>query len=397
MKIAVTGATGFIGRQLVPLLVRDGAVLLLIGRDPKRIECIFPEHAACGYADVAQRANGFDLLIHLATVNSQANLKLEEMRKINVGLLVEVVESAKCAGIPKIVNLSSIHALHEGNPNAYAQTKREAAEWLRDAADDRGITVFLPPVYGERWSGKLSFLNDLPRWLSQPLFQVAATLTPTLHVERLGRFILSMAEVDVDPEIVLTDGQDRNMVYSVVKRGVDLGFTVIVIGLFWWLLVVIWILVRVDSPGPAIFAQPRVGRDGATFICYKFRSMTMGTIQAPTNEVSSGAVTRIGSFLRKSRLDELPQVWNILRNELSLVGPRPSLLTQRNLIEARARRGVLALKPGITGLSQIRGIDMRAPERLADSDARYLALQSLLLDARIMLETVLGLRRLNRI
>lgn len=388
LKIAVTGATGFIGRQLTPLLASGGATLLLIGRDPERIGRIFPEHPACGYADIPRRADGFDLLVHLATVNSQAGLPLEETRKVNIGLLAEVVESAREAGIPKVINLSSIHALREGKSSVYAQTKREAAEWLHHAAGERGITIYLPPVYGEGWSGKLGFLNRLPRRLSRPLFQVAAAITPTLHVEHLARFILSPA--GAGSEIILTDGQERNAVYKAVKRGVDLGFAIFVIGFLWWLFAAVWVLVRLGSPGPAIFSQPRIGRDGRTFVCYKFRSMKTGTLQTPTHEVSSGAITPIGRFLRRSKVDELPQVWNILRNEISLVGPRPSLSTQTELIEARERLGVLALKPGMTGLSQVRGIDMRDPEGLAASDARYLALQSLLLDAGILLATVTG-------
>lgn len=386
----MTGATGFVGRQLIPLLARGGATLLLVGRDPERIKCIFPAYAACGYPDLAKDAEGFDLLVHLAAVNSQAGLPLEETRKVNVGLLADLVACAERAGISKLINISSTHALREGKRSAYAQTKREAADWLRDAAGDRATTVYLPPVYGNGWSGKMAFLNRLPRRLSQPLFRIAAALSPTLHVERLAEFILSSSASDPGPEIILTDGQAANVVYKTVKRGVDLSFALVVIGFFWWLLAAIWVLVRLQSPGPAIFAQPRVGRNGGAFTCYKFRSMKVGTIQAATNEVSPDAVTPVGRFLRKSKLDELPQVWNILRNELSVVGPRPCLLSQRSLIEARARRGVLALKPGITGFSQIRGIDMSDPERLAASDARYLALQSLLLDARILLATMMG-------
>ncbi|MBE0694890.1 MAG: sugar transferase [Aquamicrobium sp.] len=160
--------------------------------------------------------------------------------------------------------------------------------------------------------------------------------------------------------------------------------------MLWWLLGLIWLLVRVQSPGPGIFAQTRVGRNGAEFTCYKFRTMKTGTAQAATNEVPMEAVTRVGRFLRRTKLDELPQIWNILRNEISLVGPRPCLPVQMQLVEARRRRGVLSLKPGITGLAQVNGIDMSDPERLARWDARYLALQSLALDARILLATAKG-------
>ena len=388
LKIVVTGATGFVGRQLVPLLEQGGATVLLVGRDVEAIGRAFPGRDACGYADIAERAKGFDRLVHLATVNSDANLSLEETRKVNVGLLAEVVDSARRAGIPEVVNISSVHALREGALSAYARTKREAAEWLRTAAGVRGITLYLPPVHGDGWSGRLGVLNRLPRWLAQPLFHVAAALTPTVSVERLAGFILRPETADT--ELILSDGQQRNLVYQGVKRGLDLVFALAIIALLWWLLAIVWLLIRLQSPGPGIFAQTRVGQDGRTFTCYKFRSMKTGTVQAATNEVSASAVTGIGHFLRRTKLDELPQVWNILRNEVSLVGPRPCLPVQTSLVEERKKRGVLGLKPGITGLSQINGIDMSDPERLAVSDARYLALQSLLLDARIILATATG-------
>ncbi|MEQ8738039.1 MAG: sugar transferase, partial [Hoeflea sp.] len=111
-------------------------------------------------------------------------------------------------------------------------------------------------------------------------------------------------------------------------------------------------------------------------------------VQAGTHEVGPDAITRLGSWLRKIKIDELPQVINLLRNEMSLIGPRPCLPSQVELIAERSRRGVMGVKPGITGLSQVNGVDMRDPVRLARSDADYLALQSLTLDFRIVLATL---------
>ncbi|KRC82774.1 lipid carrier--UDP-N-acetylgalactosaminyltransferase [Sphingomonas sp. Root241] len=170
----------------------------------------------------------------------------------------------------------------------------------------------------------------------------------------------------------------------------DLAFAVVVALFFWWLGLLIWIAVRLSSTGPGLFAQERVGRDGRTFVCYKFRTMKIGTAQLGTHEISTSAVTPLGAFLRRTKLDELPQIWNILRNEISLIGPRPCLPVQTALVAARQRRGVLALTPGITGLAQVNGIDMSDPELLAEWDARYCASQSLLLDLRIALATAAG-------
>jgi lipopolysaccharide/colanic/teichoic acid biosynthesis glycosyltransferase len=178
--------------------------------------------------------------------------------------------------------------------------------------------------------------------------------------------------------------------YPVLKRGIDLCFAAVVLVPFAWLLAAIWLVVRLDSAGPAIFAQPRIGKDGKTFTCYKFRTMRQGTPIAGTHEVGAAMVTRSGRWLRRLKLDELPQAWNIVCNEMSLVGPRPCLPSQTALIAARRKRGVLAIKPGITGLAQVNGIDMSDPERLARWDGRYVRNRNFWLDLRLMLATAIG-------
>lgn len=146
--------------------------------------------------------------------------------------------------------------------------------------------------------------------------------------------------------------------------------------------------VRASSPGPAIFSQTRVGRDGALFRCHKLRTMYVGTPSLPSHETPVNAVTSVGEVLRKFKLDELPQFWNVLKGEMSLVGPRPCLPTQTEVIEYRRRMGVLGALPGITGLAQIRGIDMSSPALLAETDAAYLETASLWLDLRILFGTL---------
>ncbi|MBB6408249.1 sugar transferase [Mesorhizobium sangaii] len=153
-------------------------------------------------------------------------------------------------------------------------------------------------------------------------------------------------------------------------------------------LLLAFLAVRASSPGPAIFSQTRVGRDGLLFRCHKLRTMYVGTPSLPTHEAPTNSVTSVGKVLRKFKLDELPQFWNVLKGEMSLVGPRPCLPTQTELIECRRRLGVLAALPGITGLAQIRGIDMSNPELLAKTDASYLSTASFWLDLRILFGTL---------
>ena len=395
MRAVVTGASGFVGQELVPLLAAAGVELLLAGRDPDQLARLFPGIAACGYDALAERGAGFDLLVHLAVLNNDADAPPETFFAVNVEHLLEVARTAQRAGIGRFVDISSAHALDEGNDSPYAQSKREAARRLAEMKGIEAQTVYLPAVYGERWSGSLSFLNRLPRPLALLAFRPLAALKPTVHVRRLAAFLPEPASIGED-EIILFDGQEGNLVYRMARRAVDLAFAIAVAVLLGWAMLLIWALVRIQSPGPGIFAQERVGRHGAIFTCYKFRTMKQGTVQAGTHEVSGDAITPLGRFLRRTKLDELPQIWNLLRNEMSLVGPRPCLPVQRELVEARRRLGVLRLKPGITGLAQINDIDMSDPERLARWDARYGALQSLLVDLRIMAATALGRGRGDR-
>tara|TARA_R110000850_G_scaffold55877_13_gene132049 strand:- start:1216 stop:1785 length:570 start_codon:yes stop_codon:yes gene_type:complete len=144
---------------------------------------------------------------------------------------------------------------------------------------------------------------------------------------------------------------------------------VVAVPLFLILIPLIWL----TSPGPAIFSQERVGRNRKVFNCLKLRTMHTGTKQAGTHEVSAASVTSVGKLLRAVKLDELPQLVNVLRGEMSLVGPRPCLPVQVELIEERDKRGVWAVLPGITGVGQVNGIDMSDPARLAEYDELYLS------------------------
>ncbi|MET0169614.1 MAG: sugar transferase, partial [Aliihoeflea sp.] len=124
--------------------------------------------------------------------------------------------------------------------------------------------------------------------------------------------------------------------------------------------------IRFDSRGAGLFRQVRIGRGENEFTCLKLRTMRQDTGDRATHLTSADQVTRIGGLLRRTKLDELPQLWNVLKGEMSLVGPRPCLPSQKELILARRRRGVFSARPGITGLAQVKGVDMADPERLAE-------------------------------
>jgi lipopolysaccharide/colanic/teichoic acid biosynthesis glycosyltransferase len=138
-------------------------------------------------------------------------------------------------------------------------------------------------------------------------------------------------------------------------------------------LLVILMIVGLFDTGSPMFRQTRVGRNKKPFTLLKFRTMRPETMHVATHLADATAVTPLGRFLRRSKFDELPQLWNVLKGEMSLVGPRPCLFSQEELIEAREQLGVFAARPGITGLAQVNEIDMSTPELLAETDARMLA------------------------
>jgi len=149
-------------------------------------------------------------------------------------------------------------------------------------------------------------------------------------------------------------------------------------------------LVWLETHANPIFAQRRVGRNGKPFTMYKLRTMRADTPDRASHEIGVMAVTRSGHLLRRTKIDELPQLLNVLLGQMSFVGPRPCLPTQTQLVAARSRLGVSALRPGITGVAQLAGIDMSQPERLAEVDAQYLGHWSLRGDLAILIATALG-------
>ena len=155
------------------------------------------------------------------------------------------------------------------------------------------------------------------------------------------------------------------------------------------LLIVITIIGLFDTGSP-VFFQKRVGRNQKSFTLIKFRTMSVETKSVASHLASSASITSLGHILRKTKIDELPQLWNVLLGDMSLVGPRPCLFNQEELIEERESRGVFQVRPGITGLGQINEIDMSTPKLLAEIDEKML--QSLNIDSYFsyILQTVAG-------
>jgi lipopolysaccharide/colanic/teichoic acid biosynthesis glycosyltransferase len=169
-----------------------------------------------------------------------------------------------------------------------------------------------------------------------------------------------------------------DIVFSLV--GLTLGFP----------LLVLLIIIGLFDTGSPIFRQTRVGRYQKPFTLYKLRTMKKDTASVATHLASVSSITKYGAFLRKTKLDELPQLWNVLIGDMSLVGPRPCLSNQTELVEARQGRGLFDFRPGITGLAQINEIDMSEPLTLSEVDQDMMRNLSLTSYFRYIVLTVLG-------
>lgn len=187
-----------------------------------------------------------------------------------------------------------------------------------------------------------------------------------------------------------------------LKKLFDMFLTLLGIIFLSPLLLTTYVLVKSSSKGPALYWSQRVGRHNKIFLMPKFRSMNIGTPQIATHLMNQQAhpdsfLTPVGSFIRKTSLDELPQLWSVLKGDMSIVGPRPALFNQEDLIALRTEKEIHLLKPGITGWAQINGRDeIPIPQKVA-LDTYYLEHQSVFLDFKIIGLTILKVLRRDNI
>jgi O-antigen biosynthesis protein WbqP len=175
-----------------------------------------------------------------------------------------------------------------------------------------------------------------------------------------------------------------------MKRAFDFLFSIILIIILFIPSILIAILIRITSKGQALHWSKRVGKNNIIFKMPKFRTMKINTPQLATHlfKNSSNALTPIGNFLRKYSLDEIPQLWSILKGDMSFVGPRPALFNQTDLIQLRSNHGVEKILPGLTGWAQVNGRDNLAIEDKVAKDIEYLLQSSFLFDLKILWLTI---------
>lgn len=178
-----------------------------------------------------------------------------------------------------------------------------------------------------------------------------------------------------------------------LKRCCDVFVCVLALALLSPLLALVALAILIEDGGPPIFRQQRIGRSGVPFTIFKFRSMPVGTPSLPSASAGALRVTRVGRILRRTNIDELPQLWNVLKGDMSLVGPRPALPSQAALLSLREAAGVLRLRPGLTGLAQVNAYDGMPETEKVQWEDRYARRVSLGGDLAILLRTCVYLLR----
>lgn len=181
--------------------------------------------------------------------------------------------------------------------------------------------------------------------------------------------------------------------YGFLKRFFDIILSLVAIIVFSWLLVIIAIAIIVEDKGNVLFKQKRIGKNKKEFYIYKFRTMKVSTPKdVPTHLLDNpeSYITKIGGFLRKTSLDELPQLFNILKGDMSIVGPRPALWNQFDLISFRDENGSNSVRPGLTGWAQVNGRDELPIDVKAGFDGEYIKKMSIIFDIKIILMTVVS-------
>ena len=202
---------------------------------------------------------------------------------------------------------------------------------------------------------------------------------------------LRRRRLDSAPVARRTD--DATVYRAVGKRIVDLAVGIVGLVILSPLMAALSVIIRREDHGPALFRQRRIGKDGEEFVFLKFRSMPVDTPHVESAMAATLQTTRVGSLIRRTSLDELPQLLNVVAGDMSIVGPRPPLASQEELIELRRSNGALALCPGITGLAQVMGYDDMPTDEKARWDGEYAQTLSLLTDAKIVALTFLYVMR----
>lgn len=183
------------------------------------------------------------------------------------------------------------------------------------------------------------------------------------------------------------------MYNTIIKRTLDIFLAGIALIILSPIMLICMIIIKIQDGGPALFKQRRTGRNGQEFLFLKFRSMPVNTPNVQSSDVAKLRITPFGKIIRRTNLDELPQLLNIIKGDMSIVGPRPPIPSQEHLIDLRRKNGALALRPGLTGWAQVNSYDFMPEEEKASLDGEYAKSVSLWMDIKVILRTFLYLTK----
>lgn len=386
----ISGASGNLGRCIVDQFSNSNH-LILLGRDTEKLKRLFPQHVCMTNDDFLEAPANHDVFINLAVINNNQDLDELAFRKVNVHLLESFFSASVRANVQTFINLNTFHALDGFASDPYSKSKRAGLKLLKNQKSKNTVHIFLPFVYSKPFRGKLRYLNKLPTFPQNIIFHLIKSFYPVVDLKTVIHFLETVSKRGPMPKrVMLADNKNDDVIYCLIKRAIDLIFAMGVLLFFWWLLMAIYLLLLTTSRASPIFSQLRMGLNGTVFNCFKFRTMDEGAPNVGTHEITSASVTKVGRVLRISKLDELPQIFNILNGTMSLVGPRPCLPIQGELIYERKKLNVFSVLPGITGLAQVEGIDMSSPKKLASRDCEYIFLRGTFFDLRLIFMTFLG-------
>jgi lipopolysaccharide/colanic/teichoic acid biosynthesis glycosyltransferase len=258
-------------------------------------------------------------------------------------------------GVRRFIYFGSAHEFHSGKLTPYSQTKRCFSAISKEYARYLNIiNICIPAAYDLKSLPKrlllISFFNPPTKCM---ILDFVKIFWPLCSTEKLSNTVeIFLGECSESRIYHCADDQNENLIYILLKKVLDLTGSLVVILCLWWLLLLTWMVIKVDTGGPSILRQIRIGKNRSVFTCYKFRTMQTEAPVAGTHDVSTSFVTRSGRLLRKYKIDELPQLFNVLIGNMSLVGPRPNVEEDvKKYISDE--KSIIFTKPGITDLSSI--------------------------------------------
>lgn len=270
--------------------------------------------------------------------------------------------------------------------NSYTDHKLKTSELLRSADNIRFFDLYLGAVHDTHVPVAAFPLRRIP----SRYMKIFYCFRPTTSLNLITDFVLTVSSDMRSGRYLILDKKYDEFWYSIFSSLMNFCFVIVGFPIFVLCLIPVGVLIKIDSAGPIFYSQTRAGKFGRPFRILKFRTMKEGVAVKATHLISSSGISRIGRFLRKWKIDELPQVVNVFRGQMGLVGYRPCLLSQVDLIEARRKIGISQELPGITGLGQVTGFDMADVHSLIEVERKYMNLRCVSLDIRICVSTFFG-------